>query len=301
MAALDDDPVVVRRARKGLAVYFGVLVPASAALEFLLLRTGQPIQSHPGLIFLLMWCPTAASFAARLVLREGFRDVSFRFGGREGIPALLIAWLYPLAVGFLAYGTAWVAGAAAFAPPALERLGLGSAPPAARFVALLALSLTIGNVFSIISAAGEEIGWRGYMLTRLIDARVPMPVLVSGLIWGAWHLPLILSGQYASSEKPALSATLFLVDIVAFAYLAAWLRLRSGSVWPAVLIHASWNVIIQSVFDASTKGGPFLIGESGILTTAVNVLLVFLILRGSWPLSPSPAGDDRAAVIALGS
>jgi hypothetical protein len=68
-----------------------------------------------------------------------------------------------------------------------------------------------------------------------------------------------------------------------------------------VLIHASWNAIIQSVFDASTKGGPFLIGESGILTAAVNVLLVFLILRGSWPPARSPAADDRAAVIALES
>jgi len=300
MAALDPDSNVVRRARRGLAVYFGVLVPASGALEFLVLRTGQPIQSHPGLILLLMWCPAAASLMARLALREGFGDVSFRFGGREGVRALLIAWLYPLAVGFLAYGSAWAAKAATFAPPALERLGLGSAAPSARFAALLALSLTVGTVFSIVSAAGEEIGWRGYMLTRLIDSRVPMPVLASGLIWGAWHMPLILSGQYASSEKPALSAALFLVDIVAFAYLAAWLRLRSGSVWPAVLIHASWNVIIQNVFDASTRGGVFWIGESGILTTAANVLLVLFFVRDGWPPARSPAAD-RAAVVALES
>ncbi|HEX7252855.1 MAG TPA: CPBP family intramembrane glutamic endopeptidase [Thermoanaerobaculia bacterium] len=291
----------VRHARRGLAVYFFVLVPASAALEFLVLRTGEPIQSHSGLIFLLMWCPAAASVIARLALREGFRDVSFRFGGREGARALLIAWLYPLAVGFLAYGSAWATRTAAFAPPALEKLGLASAPPASRFLALLALSLTIGTVYSIVTAAGEEIGWRGYMLTRLIDARVPMPVLASGLIWGAWHLPLILSGQYASSDRPALSAALFLVDIVAFAYLAAWLRLRSGSVWPAVLIHASWNVIIQNVFDASTPGAPFWIGESGILTTAVNVLLVFLILRSHRLPARSQAREDRAAVIALES
>src|SRR5262245_12029074 len=301
MAALEDDPTVVRRARRGLAVYFAVLVPASATLEFLVLRTKEPIQTHPGLIFLLMWCPAAASLVARLALREGFGDVSFRFGGREGGRALMIAWLYPLAVGFLAYGTAWGTRAAAFAPPALEKLGLGSAPPAARFVALLALSMTVGTVLSIISAAGEEIGWRGYMLTRLIDARVPMPVLASGLIWGAWHLPLILSGQYASSEKPLLSAALFLVDIVAFAYLSAWLRLRSGSVWPAVLIHASWNVIIQGVFDASTKGGTFWIGESGIVTTAANVLLVFLLVRGRWPSVRSSAVEEGPAAVALKS
>ncbi|HEY6930850.1 MAG TPA: hypothetical protein VJA66_14320, partial [Thermoanaerobaculia bacterium] len=105
MDPLDLGSMAARRARRGLAIYFSILVPASAALEFLVLRTGQPIQSHPGLIFFLMWCPAAASVVARLALREGFRDVSFRFGGSEGARALLVAWLYPLAVGFLAYGS----------------------------------------------------------------------------------------------------------------------------------------------------------------------------------------------------
>ena len=40
---------------------------------------------------------------------------------------------------------------------------------------------------SLILVPGEEIGWRGYMLTRLIAAGVPNAVLVSGVIWGLWH------------------------------------------------------------------------------------------------------------------
>jgi hypothetical protein len=43
-------------------------------------------------------------------------------------------------------------------------------------------------------------------------AKVPRPVLVSGLVWGAWHVPLIVTGQYASGPHPLASALLFLVS-----------------------------------------------------------------------------------------
>jgi hypothetical protein len=61
---------------------------------------------------------------ARLALREGIRDVSFRFSGRRGASALLVAWLYPAAVGLAAYGFAWAAGMAVFTPPEMQWLGL---------------------------------------------------------------------------------------------------------------------------------------------------------------------------------
>ena len=38
--------------------------------------------------------------------------------------------------------------------------------------------------------AGEEIGWRGYLLPRL-SGRVGLPAasLIVGVIWACWHLP----------------------------------------------------------------------------------------------------------------
>jgi membrane protease YdiL (CAAX protease family) len=57
-------------------------------------------------------------------------------------------------------------------------------------------------------AAGEEIGWRGYMLTRLIDARVPAPILTSGIVWALWHLPLVLGGGYPVASSPVAIAAL---------------------------------------------------------------------------------------------
>jgi len=112
----------------------------------------------------------------------------------------------------------------------------------------------VGAVDLTRYAAGEEIGWRGYMLTRLIDADVPAPILVSGIVWAAWHMPLILTGQYASGPHPTLSAIFFTIDITAWAVVIAWLRLSSGSVWPCIWAHCVWNEVIEGAFDLSTEG-----------------------------------------------
>src|SRR5262245_53290106 len=113
------------------------------------------------------------------------------------------------------------------------------------FVINLAVAATIVTILSALRAAGEEIGWRGYMLTRLIDAGLPKPILTSGLIWGLWHVPLILGGVYLAGPLPALSAVLFMVLATALSFVFARLRLETGSVWPAIALHAAWNAIIQ--------------------------------------------------------
>ena len=167
-AAKDD---AQRHARRGLAIYFAVLVPFSAVFETLMIVGGGS-----SWVAALMWTPGAASIIARLILREGFADVSFRLGGRQGAKAIVIAVLFPIVIGLISYGIAWTVGLAHFSPrpDALAAGFVGdSAPPIVVFVINLALAATVVAVFSARVAAGEEIGWRGYMLTRLIDAGVP--------------------------------------------------------------------------------------------------------------------------------
>ena len=133
----------------------------------------------------LMWTPAAASVVARLVLREGFTDVSFRIGGSRGWKATMLALIFPIVFGLISYGIAWTTGLVHFNPRPIAmaaRFVGDSAPPIVAFTANLAAAATVVTIFSVRTAAGEEIGWRGYMLTRLIDAGVPKPVLLSGLI-----------------------------------------------------------------------------------------------------------------------
>jgi membrane protease YdiL (CAAX protease family) len=137
------------------------------------------------------------------------------------------------------------------------------------------------------------------MLTRLFDAKIPRPVLISGVIWGLWHLPLILSGQYASGPNPTLSVVIFMALIVPTTYLVSWLRLQSGSIWPPIIFHASWNSLIQGVFDQSTKETSIWLGESGILVALVSLALVIFLVRGRWAIKHTPTEETAEQVNAM--
>jgi membrane protease YdiL (CAAX protease family) len=267
----------VQQARRGLVLYFAILVPITAVLEGIMIKTGS---LNGLLVLLLMFIPTLASVIARLALREGFGDVSFRVGGRRGVQGMLLALVQPVLVGLVAYGFAWSVGLAEFAPPA-STADSAAQGAVVRFGLLFLAALSVNFVAQLIGGVGEEIGWRGYMLTRLIDAGVPYPVLVSGLIWGVWHLPLLLSGLYYAGPNVLLSALLFMVAITVLSWFYAQLRLATGSIWPAIILHGAWNCIIHDVFDASTGGAQasLWIGESGILVMLAVVAVSVLLTR----------------------
>jgi len=262
-----------REARRGLLAYFAILLPLSVVLQGLAIMTGQFMT----FVLMLMLVPAFASIIVRLVQHEGFSDVSFRIGGRGTWWAMLIGWLGPIGVGLVAYGVAWLTGLATFAPST----STGGDDRIAAFALTLLSAVTFGTITTLIFSAGEEIGWRGYMLTRLIDGRIPYPILASGLIWGLWHTPLILAGQYAAGANPLLSVPIFLVSIASAGFLFAWARLATGSIWPAVVMHAAWNATIQGAFDRSTTGENALLwtGESGILVAATLLVLAVVSTR----------------------
>lgn len=237
-------PLTKSAARRGLAIYFAIVVALSAPIQAITIWADLDGGANGALQWValmaaLMSVPTIASVVARLDLREGFADVSFRLGGRRGRVAILLALVFPAALGVVVYGPAWATGLVGFAL-------LSPTNVVAAVIILLALNGVL--------AAGEEIGWRGYMLGRLIAAGVPRPILVSGLIWGAWHLPLILWAGFASGPSPVLSAAIFMVMATGLGAIIAQFRLASGSIWPAVALHAAWNATIQAGFDGATTG-----------------------------------------------
>jgi membrane protease YdiL (CAAX protease family) len=161
-----------------------------------------------------------------------------------------VAVIFPIVIGFAVYGVAWTTGLATFTPqPAGLADHLAGTSPVAVFGVMLAVAATLGTIMGILTAAGEEIGWRGYMLTRLIDAELPHPILLSGLIWGLWHVPIVVGAGYAAGPCPDASALLLVVLATAFGVVFARLRLQTGSIWPPIVLHGAWNSIIQSAFD----------------------------------------------------
>jgi membrane protease YdiL (CAAX protease family) len=271
-----------RAAQRDLVAFAVLLAPTVVLLEGLLLADGSPLADQPARVLALMWAPALASISVRLVGRRGFGDVRFRLDLRRDRSWYLLAWLLPAALGLVAYGFGWATG---IAPPSPgEDIGT--------VVVALAVALTVAVPISAVTAFGEELGWRGFLLPRLVDAGVPRPVAVTNVAWWGYHVALILGGVYASGRSPILAAALFGVVVASIGSVASWSRLATGSVWPAVLLHATWNAVIQGGFDELTVGeGPRAavntwVGESGVLLAGA-ALVVALHVRRSMPTRPA--------------
>jgi membrane protease YdiL (CAAX protease family) len=277
----------VRGARRGLRAYLLLVVALSTIADGALIVTQQSAW-----LIILMLIPGGVSLAVRLARNEGFGDISFEWGGPHTGRAMVKAVVLPIGVGAIAYGLAFMLGVAEFQVP--DTLPGGSV--LGRFFVLLFIAGGGNSLIGLLGAAGEEIGWRGYMLPRLLDGRIPLPVFLSGLIWGMWHLPLILSGLYASGSNVIVSCAVFLVGAVAFGFILAGVRLATGSIWPAVVMHAVWNGVTQSVFDRVATGpqAQLWIGESGLLVAATMVVVALISTRKGASASESAPTAVRA-------
>ncbi|MFK5973015.1 MAG: type II CAAX endopeptidase family protein [Flavobacteriaceae bacterium] len=106
----------------------------------------------------------------------------------------------------------------------------------------LLFALGIGYPAMMLLILGEEIGWRGYLQEKLQDSFGALKgILILGLVWGFWHLPIALEG-YNFPNHPYIEAfiTYPLVGM-ALSLLIAYLGFNSYSIFIGVILHASNN------------------------------------------------------------
>jgi membrane protease YdiL (CAAX protease family) len=114
--------------------------------------------------------------------------------------------------------------------------------------------IVVTTLFSSVTAFGEEWGWRGFLLPRLLPLGYGGAILASGLIWGLWHAPLTLLGWNYPGLGPwaVLPFTAFCTVVGA---VLGWLRLRTGSVWPAVIGHGVLNAAVPTMYLVVSAAG----------------------------------------------
>lgn len=280
MTTLMDSPVRVRvSVGLYLAVVAGLVVPANLVAAHLGADAQHPDQAAPLAQVALYGqavIPALAALLAWAVARQrptwGFR--------RTPVGALGTGWLVgALAVG-IGYGAAWLTGAARFVPAGLAD-AWGGLPPVLAGVA----GLVVGVLPWMLLAVGEELGWNSF-LTPLLAARLGAgrTALVVGPLWAAFHVPLMLfvDGAVPSGVPVAWTAALFTVECVALTFPLVWLRLRTGSIWPPLVLHGTLNAALYLVAEPATRdtsASGWLSGEGGLLTSAGTVLAVLVTVR----------------------
>ena len=254
-------------------------------LYILLVMAGSAAVVALGWHQLLMFVPALTALVMMLVIgRDGYtRDGWRRLGlGRAGVRRWPAALLLPAAALGGGYLAATAAGAAAPEP-------LPGAPGAARALNYLLLVAFYTFTFSL----GEEVGWRGYLLPRLMAFGHRRGHLICGLAWAAFHYPVIfLSDLYRPDGNRLLGAGLFTLMVLPLSVVIGELRLRTDSLWVASLMHSAHNAfdeVVGSQVRMTAPLGPYLAGETGIVT-----LLIYLA-AALWLLHRSGRRTGRAA------
>ena len=254
--------------RPQLATFLGLTLASSAVFWWLIISAGT-LGTHGGLYVLaLMWCPGVSALVTRLVFQRNVRGEGWRFTAATTRWAAL-AYVLPLGYAVVAYGFVWLTH--------LGGLDLG------RFKYSLATFVFVGTLQSLLSATGEELGWRGFLVPTLARTMSFTKVaIVSGAIWTVWHVPLIVFANYNGGTPAWYSVLCFAVMVVALGFPFAWLRLRSNSVWPAAILHATHNLFVQAFFDRVTVDTgitKWLTGEFGAALAIAVAITAWLFWR----------------------
>jgi len=251
--------------KKEILTFLGLTFAASAVWYYVIISAGSLGAGGGWYPIALMWCPGTAAMVTCLIYRRNLRGIGWGWGKSR---YQATAYLLPIAYGLVAYGAVWL-------------LGLGGIDES--YTRDWLSWLLLGTLLNCFAALGEEIGWRGFLVPRLaLLTGFTNVSLVSGSIWALWHMPLILFADYNAGAPGWYSLICFAVMVVAGSFIYAWLRLRSGSVWTGMFLHASHNFWIQGFYDPLTTDRgvtKYLIGEFGAALAIVSVILGYWYWR----------------------
>jgi CAAX protease family protein len=212
--------------------------------------------------------------------------------GRRAVPAYVIGWVGPPLMVALAIGFSWALGQVKLdlrdfsgLRATIEQTGMAEQvfkKMTIHQLVLVQLALIpVAPLLNAIPCLGEELGWRGYLLPRLLPLGQWRALVLSGAIWGLWHAPVIARG-YNYPQHPYAGVAAMTVFCVLQGVLFGWLRLESGSVWPAVIAHGALNGsagLIKIVEAAGSQADTLhatILGWSGwLLLGAAIALLVW--------------------------
>jgi uncharacterized protein len=269
-------------ARKKILVFLLLTLLFSAIFYYLIIAAGS-VHAYS---WELMWCPGVAALLTQLIFQHNLGGLGWRVGKAR---YMLVGYGLPVLYGGLVYGIVWLTGLGTFIPAemakqAAAQLQIPMQTPGGFLIVYGLIMATFGVVASCFTALGEEIGWRGLLVPELFkQTSFTATVLISGGIWVVWHYPVILFANYNNSGTP-IWFSLICFSLLGFglSFATAWLRLKSGSLWPAVVLHASHNLFIQSLFTPLTGNNgitPYLIDEFGIGLALTAIVMAYLFWR----------------------
>jgi membrane protease YdiL (CAAX protease family) len=239
-------------------------------------------------VSMFLFFPGAPTVAALLVTgigwgRQGlmallslYKPILGNQGWREGV-RLYVALLLLVAgvAGLCAAAAVFLAGDAA-KEVLIQAYGMQS----------LGLFLSAWGVALLMNQGGllEELGWRGFawpLLARTLGTPLAAAALL-GALWALWHfpreVPLLLTGQNDLGNLVLGQARFIVTCICSTIVMVYFVNLAGGSVWPAIIIHGTLNMIFGAFKLAPDgAGGGGNVYNHSLWVWVIGAIIILLI------------------------
>lgn len=275
--------------KKGIVSFLIITFVLTYLIEFALISGGvSPIMQGLGqyVVALVMWVPALAAFiTVKFITKEDFKILRIRFGSWK--PYLLTALLIPacyliiyIITYFLNFGQPdWQMNhfksffeKEGIAIPAIPN-------PSLTWGALYFTTLLFAPIINGLFGFGEELGWRGYLLFKLMPLGKWKAYSILAIIWGLWHLPLILVG-FMYPGYPYYGIILFCILTFGLGLFMNELTIRYKSAVLAGWVHGLFNSQRLGIWTILFPDvNPLLGGYNGLVGLAIWILLGIITMR----------------------
>ena len=245
---------------------------------------------------LAMWAPGLGAIIATRVVEKQPVIKTLRLNTLGTRRYYLTAWFLPPLITFATIGASILLRTGTFDPnftfirESMTNLPAQTSLPPVEILVLAqtAFALVLAPFINLLFAMGEELGWRGFLLPKLMPLGQWKAILLSGLIWGVWHAPTTLLYGYNFPQHPYLGVFVGLVGFTLLGTLLSWLALKTRSPWTPALGHGAFNAVaglifffLQPGFDTALAGSP--IGLAGWIP--IGLIIIGLVALKQLPVA----------------
>jgi uncharacterized protein len=213
-----------------------------------------------------MYAPALAAVLMRLFIsKEGLRRA---LGPLPSLKIGLAGVLLPLALVLILIAI-------------VTMINIGEPTPGKPMGSLLAILTFVGVPIGTLLAFGEEFGWRGYLLPKLLPLGEVKAALIVGLIWGPWHLPVLIVGLNYPRQPIIAVLAVFLLSATLLSFLHTRFYVASGySLIAVALLHGSLNTFSDRLTDPEhLSGNPLIVSAGGVIASALLAIGIFITYR----------------------
>ncbi|OGU14283.1 MAG: hypothetical protein A2X61_16230 [Ignavibacteria bacterium GWB2_35_12] len=237
---------------KPVLFFLGFTFVVTYAIEFGLILAGFRIKGIPQvfgqyIVAVVMWVPALGAFlTVKFISKEPMSVLRLKLGK---IKPYIILWLeIPLLVAII-YLISWQLGFVKLDLEMKDFMKLLSSygqdldmpfPPIYMTLILFFVSLFISPWMNTFFALGEEIGWRGFLMPRLMSLGKTKAYLILGVIWGLWHLPLVIVG-FNYPDTPLLGIAMMCIFTTSIGFIMNDIVLKNESTLLAGWAHGLIN------------------------------------------------------------